>query len=98
MSFVKGTRFVLATSLASRARGLLGTNRDWGQGRSVLVLAPCRSIHTLCMRYPIDVAFVDARGTVVRSARSASQLCARAPRRTAAVLAGSGQQRATRLP
>ena len=28
-------------------------------------IIPCRSVHSLGMRYPIDVAFLDARGVVV---------------------------------
>ena len=30
-----------------------------------LWIVPCRSVHTLGMRYPIDVAFLDGRGVVV---------------------------------
>ncbi len=32
-----------------------------------MYLAPCRSIHTLFMRYPIDVLFLDEKGTVLSS-------------------------------
>jgi uncharacterized membrane protein (UPF0127 family) len=32
-----------------------------------LLLSPCRSIHMYGMRYPLDVAFLDARGGVVAS-------------------------------
>jgi uncharacterized membrane protein (UPF0127 family) len=46
-----------------RARGLLG--RDGYEG--ALVLRPCRQVHTLRMRFPIDVAFVDAQGAVIRT-------------------------------
>ncbi len=35
----------------------------------MLVIAPCRGIHTRGMKYPIDLAFVDATGRVVRSYR-----------------------------
>ena len=45
-----------------RARGLLGRPPlKSGQG---LLISPCRSIHTFGMRYPIDVVFLDATGTV----------------------------------
>lgn len=30
-----------------------------------LLIAPCSSIHTVGVRFPIDVAFVDSRGLVV---------------------------------
>ncbi len=45
-----------------RARGLLG--RDGIEG--VMVLRPCRHVHTFRMRFPIDVAFCDRAGTVLR--------------------------------
>ena len=45
-----------------RLRGLLGTGPD----APPVMLAPCASIHTLGMRYPIDVAFVGERGEVLR--------------------------------
>src|SRR5919198_1437072 len=47
----------LATSLRDRARGLLG--RDGIEG--ALLLSPASSVHTLGMRFAIDVAFCDAR-------------------------------------
>ncbi len=53
-----------------RARGLLG--RDGIDG--VMVLRPCRHVHTFGMRFPIDVAFCAGDGTVVRT-------CTLAPRR-----------------
>ncbi len=52
----------IAESRRDRARGLLG--RDGLDG--ALYLAPCRSVHTFRMRFPIDVAFVDADLTVRR--------------------------------
>ncbi len=47
-----------------RARGLLG--RDGIDG--VLVLRPCRNVHTVGMRFPIDVAFCDSTGVVLKMA------------------------------
>lgn len=47
----------------SRRRGLLG--RDGLQG--ALVLRPCRWIHTIGMRFPIDVAYLDERGEVIKT-------------------------------
>lgn len=52
----------LACTRAERRRGLLG--RDTIDG--VLVL-PARSVHTIGMRMPIDVAHLDAHGTVLRT-------------------------------
>lgn len=34
-----------------------------------LLLPGCRSVHTLGMRFPIDVLFLDHRGEVIRSER-----------------------------
>jgi hypothetical protein len=45
----------VADSFADRVRGLLG--RDGIDG--ALLLHPARSVHTLGMRFPIDVAFCD---------------------------------------
>jgi hypothetical protein len=62
---------VLASAeVASRARermqGLL--SRDRASMTGVLVLRPCRQVHTLGMRFPIDVAFCDREGVVLRTA------------------------------
>ncbi len=46
-----------------RALGLLG-RRVLGTEEGML-LEPCSSVHTIGMRFPIDVAFLDADGCVV---------------------------------
>jgi uncharacterized protein len=46
-----------------RARGLLG--RDHVDG--VMLLRPCRNVHTFRMRFPIDVAFCDRDDVVLRT-------------------------------
>ena len=47
-----------------RRRGLLGrTQIDRG---AAMILAPCASVHTFFMRFPIDVVFVCRRGSVVK--------------------------------
>lgn len=53
----------VAADRRARARGLLG--RDGIQG--AFVLRPCRWVHTVGMRFPIDVAYVDRDGTVVKT-------------------------------
>lgn len=63
-------RFVLAVSIFARARGLLGTSANWGDARRVLVLAPCKSVHTIGMHYALDIAFVSRQGMVLRSERN----------------------------
>jgi uncharacterized protein len=49
----------------SRRRGLL--KRDHFEG--AFVLTPCKWVHTIGMRFPLDVAFVDDDGVVVKVAR-----------------------------
>jgi uncharacterized membrane protein (UPF0127 family) len=53
----------LANSARARRRGLLGRDSYTG----ALVLRPCRNVHTARMRFPIDVAFCDAEGVVLRT-------------------------------
>jgi uncharacterized membrane protein (UPF0127 family) len=53
----------IAESGRGRARGLLG--RDGIEG--ALLLRPAKSVHTLGMRFPIDVAFVDRDMVVLRT-------------------------------
>ena len=54
----------IADSSKARARGLLG--RDDFDG--ALLLQPAKSVHTLGMRFPIDVAYVDKDMIVLRTA------------------------------
>ena len=54
----------LAVTRRSRRNGLLG--RDSLPSSGGMVLAPCFSIHTAFMRFPIDAAFVSRGGTVVK--------------------------------
>jgi uncharacterized membrane protein (UPF0127 family) len=70
-AFNKTRRLYLATELSlahthwTRLRGLLGTSPDdFGNGRG-LWIRPCRGVHTLAMRFPIDVVYLDRTGTVV---------------------------------
>ncbi len=55
----------LAESRVDRRRGLLG--RDDFDG--ALVLRPCRWVHTVGMRFAIDVAYLDRDGVVIKTAR-----------------------------
>ena len=52
-----------AESRSERRRGLLG--RDELEG--ALVIEPCRWIHTIGMRFPLDVAFLDVEGVVLKT-------------------------------
>jgi uncharacterized membrane protein (UPF0127 family) len=57
----------VASDRRDRRHGLLGRNAVDG----AFVLRPCRWVHTIGMRFPLDVAFVAADGTVVRITRMA---------------------------
>lgn len=62
MTPFRGVPIEVARTRAERRRGLLG--RDGIDG--VLVLEPCRQVHTVGMRFPIDVAFCARDGRVLR--------------------------------
>lgn len=53
----------IADDRRTRRKGLLG--RDSMSG--ALVIEPCRWIHTIGMRFPIDVAYLDTDGVVVKT-------------------------------
>jgi uncharacterized membrane protein (UPF0127 family) len=55
----------VADGLRDRTRGLLG--RDGIEG--AILLRPARSVHTVGMRFPLDVAFCTADLRVVRTTR-----------------------------
>lgn len=65
----KGGVVVLA-GIVERLRGL--KNAAVLSCGSYAVLAPCCDIHTFGMKFPIDVAFVDARGVVIAAVRHVS--------------------------
>jgi uncharacterized membrane protein (UPF0127 family) len=54
----------VAATRRARGRGLLG--RDGFTG--ALVIRPCRQVHTMGMRFAIDVAFCGTDGRVLRTA------------------------------
>lgn len=72
----------VASGPIARLRGLLG--RDCAEG--VLLLAPCADIHTVGMRFSIDVAFLGEDGTVLASRRSLAPGSRMAVRGAACVL------------
>ncbi|MBM4036227.1 MAG: hypothetical protein FJ291_31210 [Planctomycetes bacterium] len=57
------SRLAIATSWDDRRRGLLGrTSLEPGEG---MLLDPCRSVHTIGMKFPIDIVFLDRDMKVV---------------------------------
>lgn len=56
----------VARSLRKRTKGLIGrTLQDFARG-CALWIVPCDGIHTIGMRFPIDVAYLDSKEHVVR--------------------------------
>jgi len=66
----------------SRNVGLLNHN-SFPHGAAMLI-APTNAVHTFFMRFPIDIAFINREGTVVKVCRSVR------PWRIAAALRGYG--------
>ncbi len=70
-AFNQTRQIYLATDLAlaqthwSRLRGLLGIAEDDFRNGCGLWILPCRGVHTLAMRFPIDVVYLDRDGSVV---------------------------------
>ena len=57
-----------ATSIFDRLRGLIGrASLQPGEG---LLIRPCSGIHTIAMRFAVDVVFRDAAGRVVKTTAS----------------------------
>lgn len=61
---VVADRLQTAFDSASRRTGLLAQS-SWPPG-SALIIAPCQAVHTVGMRFAIDVLFVDRGGRVVK--------------------------------
>ena len=55
----------VASNRSARRNGLLG--RDGFEG--ALVLRPCRWVHTIGLRFPLDVAYLDDEGVVLKTVR-----------------------------
>jgi uncharacterized membrane protein (UPF0127 family) len=74
-AFNQTRQLFLATSLAtaqthwSRLVGLLRASEDDFRNGCGLWIRPCRGVHTLAMRFPIDVVYLDPDGTVVHLER-----------------------------
>ena len=72
----------IADTARSRRRGLLG--RDGFEG--ALLLRPCRQVHTVGMRFTLDVAFCDTEGIVLRTSTLAPWRLSPIVRRAAFVI------------
>lgn len=77
----------LLDSPRARAKGLLGRPGVAG----VVVLQPCRWIHSVGLRFPIDVAYLDGDGKVLKVAHvGRHRLCAPVRRARTVIEAESG--------
>ena len=89
----RGVRGQRCTSFIERAIGLLG--RPVLEMTEALWISPCPSVHTLGMRYPIDVIFCDGDGRVVRIVENLQPdrvASAKGARNTCEMLAGATRQ------
>lgn len=59
-------KFSIACDLTHRAKGLL-PNGKCPAGSEALLIVPCHDVHTMGMKVPIDVAFIDRDGYVCES-------------------------------
>jgi len=70
-AFNQSRQVYLATALAvadthwTRLRGLLGASHGDFRNGCGLWIVPCRGVHTLAMRFPIDVVYLDRNRTVI---------------------------------
>lgn len=53
----------VADTFGKRLKGWMGKKKP--QSSEGLLLIPCKSIHTLFMKFPIDVLFIDPSGKVI---------------------------------
>lgn len=57
------TNVAVAYRLFDRMKGLLG-KRQLESGESLLI-RPCKSVHTMGMRFPIDIIFLDKNNRII---------------------------------
>ncbi|MGH9566467.1 MAG: DUF192 domain-containing protein [Candidatus Angelobacter sp.] len=74
----------LAATHWSRFRGLMGRDAgDFGAGKALWIV-PCHGVHTLAMRFPIDVLYLDRNQVVVHLEQTLKPWRVAAVRRAAA--------------
>jgi len=61
-SLVYATKVIIAKNIFARMKGLLG-RKSLGPD-TAMIIDPCSSIHTIGMRFSIDVIFLDSKNTV----------------------------------
>ena len=58
----------LTSNIFERMRGLLGTSSL--EPEEALLIRPCSSVHTIGMKYSIDLAFLDRDWTIIKIVRN----------------------------
>jgi uncharacterized membrane protein (UPF0127 family) len=94
-----GLTLLVARTRRTRGRGLAGL--DALPADHALLLEPCRSIHTIGMRFALDLLWLDSRGELVRLDAAVAPRRMRSCRRARAVVecaAGQGERFAGSLP
>ena len=89
---------LVADTRRTRRRGL--ARLDALPGDVALLIAPCRSVHTVGMRFALDLVWLDGAGAVVRIDRAVAPRRLRSCRAARAVLecrAGRGERFAAAL-
>lgn len=76
----------IAATARARGKGLLG--REGVDG--ALLLKPCRHVHSMRMRFSIDIAHLDKTGTVIAVETLRPNRMARFHRRTRSILEAEG--------
>lgn len=76
----------VAATARARGRGLLG--REGIDG--ALLLKPCRHVHSMRMKFTIDIAHLDKTGTVIAVETLRPNRFARFHRRTRSILEAEG--------
>jgi len=67
-SGVVATDVELADTRRARRKGLLGRERL--EPSAALIILPCFAVHTMSMRFPIDVLFLNREGVIIRVVRN----------------------------
>jgi len=66
----EGLTLLVAGDRRSRRRGLAGLDADELPGGHALLFERCRSVHTIGMRFALDLVWLDGAGRVVRVDRA----------------------------
>ena len=76
----------VAETARSRRRGLIGVD----EVEVALVLTPCNWVHSIGVRNPLDVAYLDPEGTVLKTQRLAPNRAALPVRGARTVIEAAG--------